>query len=44
MSLCFGGAAQPVDQFPPGAARQAVHAQRRMARIVEIVDDVEGKP
>ena len=39
----LGGGAQAVDQFPPGARRQPVHAQRRMARIVEIVDNVEGK-
>ena len=39
----LGGAAQAVDQFPPGAGRQAVHAQRRMARIIEVVDHVEGQ-
>ena len=39
--VCFRSASQAVDQLLPGAARQAVHAQRRMARIVEIVDHVE---
>src|SRR5579859_3494645 len=28
--VCFGRAAQPVDQLASGTARQAVHAQRRM--------------
>ena len=35
------GAAQPVDQLGAGAARQAVHAMRRMARIVEIGNHLE---
>src|SRR2546429_5651506 len=29
----LNGAAQPVDQFRSGAAREPVHAMRRMARI-----------
>ena len=37
----FGRGAQPIHQFTPGAARQPVHAHRRMAGIVEIIDDVE---
>jgi hypothetical protein len=32
---------QPIDQFLTAAGRQAMHAHRRMAGIVEIVDDVE---
>ena len=37
----FCDAAQAVDQFPPGAGRQAVHAQRGMTRVIEVVDHIE---
>ena len=35
------GAAQAIDQLGAGAARQAVHAMRRMARVVEIGNHLE---
>ena len=38
---CLGRVAQAIDQLLPGAAGQAMHAQRGMPRIIEIVDHVE---
>ena len=35
------GAAQAIDQLGASAARQAVHAMRRMARVVEIGNHLE---
>src|SRR5262249_10267863 len=37
----FRGMAQTVDQLPARARRQAMHAQGRMARIIEAVDQLE---
>ena len=39
----FGRAMQPVDQLGAGAARQAVHAARGMAGIIEVVHQAEWK-
>src|SRR5690348_6153717 len=39
----LGRPAQTVDQFAAGPARQAMHAHRRMAGIVEIIDHTERK-
>ena len=38
----LGGVAQPINEFLARAARQTVHAQGRMTRVGEIIDEVEG--
>ena len=40
----LSGLAQAINQFLASPARQAVHAQGRVAGIIEVVDHVEGEP
>src|SRR6476659_4058643 len=39
----FGRGAQSVDQFATGAAWQAMHPQRGLSGIIEVVDHIERK-